>query len=158
MTPLMRAARLHAVGQPMSVDEVERPVAMGSDVVVEVKACGMVPNLANVLANWETWYPQMPLPPRPAIHGLDPSGIVHQVGPQVVNLKPGDRVYVNPGRFCGACHHCSSGRPQACEHWTLGGISGTTLRVWRCSPATLMEGSENSCSLRRPRSSESLIT
>lgn len=121
---MMRAARLHAVGQPMRIDEVERPKATGNDVVVRVKACGMVPNLANVLANWETWYPQMPLPPRPAIHGLDPSGIVHEVGPQVVNVKPGDRVYVNPGRFCGACHHCSSGKPQACEHWTLGGYFG----------------------------------
>ncbi|TCU29493.1 alcohol dehydrogenase [Rhizobium azibense] len=121
---MMRAARLHAVGQAMRIEEVERPKATGSDVVVRVKACGMVPNLANVLANWETWYPQMPLPPRPAIHGLDPSGIVHEVGPQVVNLKAGDRVYVNPGRFCGACHHCSSGNPQACEHWTLGGYFG----------------------------------
>jgi D-arabinose 1-dehydrogenase-like Zn-dependent alcohol dehydrogenase len=122
MTQTMRAARLHAVGEPMRIDQVERPVARGTDVVVEVKACGMVPNLANVLANWETWYPQMPMPPRPAIHGLDPCGIVHQVGEQVVALKPGDRVYVNPGRFCGACHECSSGHPQACQHWTLGGF------------------------------------
>lgn len=51
MTETMRAARLHAVGEPMRIDEVARPVATGSDVVVEVKACGMVPNLANVLAN-----------------------------------------------------------------------------------------------------------
>jgi D-arabinose 1-dehydrogenase-like Zn-dependent alcohol dehydrogenase len=124
MTQTMRAARLHTVGEPMRIDQVPRPVATGTDVVVEVKACGMVPNLANVLANWETWYPQMPMPPRPAIHGLDPCGIVHQVGEQVVALKPGDRVYVNPGRFCGACHECGSGRPQACQHWTLGGNFG----------------------------------
>ncbi|WP_201840481.1 alcohol dehydrogenase catalytic domain-containing protein [Microvirga zambiensis] len=124
MAQTMRAARLHAVGEPMRIDQVERPVATGTDVVVHVKACGMVPNLANVLANWETWYPQMPLPPRPAIHGLDPSGVIHQVGDKVVSLKPGDRVYVNPGRFCGACHECSSGRPQACGHWTLGGYFG----------------------------------
>ena len=124
MSQLMRAARLHAVGQPMRIDQVERPVARGTDVVVQVKACGMVPNLGNVLANWETWYPQMPLPPRPAIHGLDPAGIVHQVGEQVVGLQRGDRVYVNPGRFCGVCHECASGRPQACQFWTLGGYFG----------------------------------
>lgn len=124
MSLMMRAARLHAVGEPMRIDLVECPVASGSDVVVEIKACGMVPNLANVLANWETWYPQMPLPLRPAIHGLDPSGIVHHVGEQVVGIKPGDRVYINPGRFCGACHACSSGRPQSCEYWTLGGYFG----------------------------------
>jgi D-arabinose 1-dehydrogenase-like Zn-dependent alcohol dehydrogenase len=120
----MRAARLHHVGEPMVIEEVERPRATGTDVIVEVKACGMVPNLANVLANWETWYPHEPLPPRPAIFGLDPVGIVHEVGEQVINLAPGDRVYVNPSRSCGACHHCASGRPQTCDYWTFAGYFG----------------------------------
>lgn len=124
MDNLMRAARLHAVGEKMLIEDVERPRAAGTDVVVAVKGCGMVPNLANVLANWETWYPQMPLPPRPAIFGLDPVGIVHEVGELVVSVKPGDRVYVNPGRSCGACHACSSGTPQKCDYWTLNGYFG----------------------------------
>jgi alcohol dehydrogenase len=124
MTQMMRAARLHAVGDEMVIEKVARPNAVGADVVVEVKGCGMVPNLANVLANWETWYPQMPLPPRPAIFGLDPVGIVHEVGSRVVNVKPGDRVYVNPGRSCGACHACADGRPQHCDYWTLNGYFG----------------------------------
>jgi D-arabinose 1-dehydrogenase-like Zn-dependent alcohol dehydrogenase len=120
----MRAARLHHVGEPMVIEDVERPRATGTDVIVEVKACGMVPNLANVLANWETWYPHEPLPPRPAIFGLDPVGIVHEVGEQVINLAPGDRVYVNPSRSCGACHPCASGRPQTCDYWTFAGYFG----------------------------------
>jgi D-arabinose 1-dehydrogenase-like Zn-dependent alcohol dehydrogenase len=124
MPELMRAARMHAVGDKMLIETVERPTAAGTDVVVAVKGCGMVPNLANVLANWETWYPQMPLPPRPAIFGLDPVGIVHEVGELVVNVKPGDRVYVNPGRSCGACHACASGTPQKCDYWTLNGYFG----------------------------------
>ncbi|MFI7067220.1 alcohol dehydrogenase catalytic domain-containing protein [Kribbella sp. NPDC050124] len=124
MSELMRAARLHAVGKEMVVEYVERPHATGTDVVVAVKGCGMVPNLANVLANWETWYPQMPLPPRPAIFGLDPVGVVHEVGEGVVNVKPGDRVYVNPGRSCGACHACADGRQQHCGYWTLNGYFG----------------------------------
>lgn len=124
MVKWMRAARLYEVGAKMMIESVECPTATGTDVVVAVKGCGMVPNLANVLANWETWYPQMPLPPRPAIFGLDPVGIVHDVGPQVMNIKVGDRVYVNPGRSCGACHACSSGTPQKCDYWTLNGYFG----------------------------------
>jgi len=120
----MRAARLHAVGEKMQIEEVPRPTAGGTDVVVAVKGCGMVPNLGNVLANWETWYPQMPLPPRPAIFGLDPVGVVHEVGPSVVNVRPGDRVYVNPGRSCGACRACAAARPQHCDFWTLNGYFG----------------------------------
>lgn len=122
--PTMRAARLHKVGEPMVIEHVERPRATGSDIVVEVKACGMVPNLGNVLANWETWYPHEPLPPRPAIFGLDPVGVISEVGEQVVALRPGDRVYVNPSRSCGACAACSSGKPQTCDYWTFAGYFG----------------------------------
>ncbi|MCX6501459.1 MAG: alcohol dehydrogenase catalytic domain-containing protein [Microbacterium sp.] len=124
----MRAARLHQVGEPMVIEEVERPRATGTDVVVAVKGCGMVPNLANVLANWETWYPHEPLPPRPAIFGLDPVGIVEEVGDQVVGISPGDRVYVNPSRSCGACHACTSGAPQKCDYWTFAGYFGFNQR------------------------------
>jgi D-arabinose 1-dehydrogenase-like Zn-dependent alcohol dehydrogenase len=120
----MRSARLHAINTPMVIEEIGRPVASGSDVVVEVKACGLVPNLANVLNNWETWYPHQPLPPKPAIFGLDPAGIVTEVGDQVVAIKPGDRVYVNPVRSCGACHECSSGAPMKCEYFTFNGYFG----------------------------------
>ncbi|MQA34398.1 alcohol dehydrogenase catalytic domain-containing protein [Modestobacter roseus] len=120
----MRAARLHNVGDSMVVEQVEKPRASGTDVIVEVRACGMVPNLANVLANWETWYPHEPLPPRPAIFGLDPVGVVHEVGEQVVAFSPGDRVYVNPSRSCGGCHACSAGTPQKCDYWTFAGYFG----------------------------------
>jgi alcohol dehydrogenase len=137
MALLMRAARLHGVGEKMVIEDVERPTATGSDVVVAVKGCGMVPNLANVLANWETWYPQMPLPPRPAIFGLDPVGVVHEVGELVVGVRPGDRVYVNPGRSCGACRFCSSGTPQKCDYWTLNGYFGynaNSLEIFKRYP------------------------
>lgn len=124
MTGTMRAARMHKVGEPMVIDTVEKPLAAGTDVVVEVKACGMVPNLGNVLANWQSWYPHMPLPPLPAIFGLDPVGVVHQTGELVVNVKPGDRVYVNPVRSCGACHACVSASPQKCDYFTFNGYFG----------------------------------
>ncbi|WP_137680845.1 alcohol dehydrogenase catalytic domain-containing protein [Aurantiacibacter suaedae] len=120
----MRSARLHAINTPMVIDEVEKPVASGSDVVIQVKACGLVPNLANVLNNWESWYPHQPLPPKPATFGLDPAGVVTEVGDQVVAIKPGDRVYVNPLRSCGACHECASGAPMKCDHFTFNGYFG----------------------------------
>ena len=124
MTQQMRAARLHAINSSMVIEDVEKPAAHGTDVVVEVKACGMVPNLANVLNNWESWYPHQPLPPKPAIFGLDPAGIVREVGEQVIAIKPGDRVYVNPLRSCGACHACVSGLQAKCEYFTFNGYFG----------------------------------
>ena len=124
MSNLMRAARMHTVGAPMQIDLVERPQAVGTDVVVQVKACGMVPNLGNVLANWPTWAPHMPLPALPAIFGLDPAGIVTEVGSKVIAVKPGDRVYVNPGRSCDACEMCLAGERTRCRYFTFNGYFG----------------------------------
>ena len=72
----MLAARLHALGEPMSVDTIDVPTPRPTDVLVRVEACGIVPNMANVINNWPTWYPHQPLPKLPAIFGLDPAGVV----------------------------------------------------------------------------------
>jgi len=124
MSQRMRAARMHEVGQPMKIDIVERPIARATDVVVEVKACGMVPNLGNVLANWPAWCPHLPLPQLPATFGLDPAGIVAEVGEQVVGISPGDRVYVSPVRSCGACPSCLAGLRTRCSYFTFNGYFG----------------------------------
>ena len=89
MPTTMRAARMHAVGAPMSIDTIPVPKPGSTDVLVQVKACGMVPNLGNVLANWTKWFPHLPLPKLPAIFGLDPAGVVAEVGTQVIGVKPG---------------------------------------------------------------------
>ena len=69
---LMKAARLHEFGSPMQIDRIPVPEPAANDVQVRVHACGIVPNLGNVLANWGHWFPDLPLPPLPAIFGLDP--------------------------------------------------------------------------------------
>ena len=93
MQKTMRAARMHAVGAPMSIDTIPVPKPGSTDVLVQVKACGMVPTLGNVLANWTKWFPHLPLPKLPAIFGLDPAGVVVEVGEQVIDVRPGEPVY-----------------------------------------------------------------
>lgn len=115
---------MHTVGAPMSVDTIPVPSIGSTDVLVQVKACGMVPNLGNVLANWTKWFPHLPLPPLPAIFGLDPAGVVVEVGNQVLNVKPGQRVYVNPMRSCSACDMCNRGERSRCRHFTFNGYFG----------------------------------
>ena len=79
----MKAARMHTVGGAMAIDELPLPCPRSNDVLVRVKACGIVPNLGNILKNWTTWFPERPLPPLPAIFGLDPVGEIAAVGEQV---------------------------------------------------------------------------
>lgn len=122
----MLAARLYALGEPMSVDTIDVPTPRPTDVLVRVKACGIVPNMANVINNWPSWYPHQPLPELPAIFGLDPAGVVEAVGAAVLNTKPGDRVYVSPLRSCGSCQVCRGGELSRCRYFTLNGYFSTS--------------------------------
>ena len=96
----MIAARLHAYGSPMTLDRIPVPEPRPTDVLVEVKACGVVPNLARVVSNFfGTLTPDNKMmPPLPAIFGLDPAGVVAKVGAQVLSIRPGDRVGDQAGR------------------------------------------------------------
>ncbi|WP_193079066.1 alcohol dehydrogenase catalytic domain-containing protein [Brevibacterium aurantiacum] len=122
----MRGARMHAVGQDMRIDEVPIPQPGPGDVLVKVHAVNIVPNLANILENWTTWFPMDPLPTLPAVFGLDPAGTVEAVGADVRHWEIGDRVYVNPGRHCGACLACRRGDHVNCESYAFSGYFGFT--------------------------------
>ena len=56
--------------------------------------------------------------------GHEMVGIVEKVGPDVVSVKPGDRVTVNVETFCGDCFFCRHGYVNNCEDpnggWALG--------------------------------------
>ncbi|KAK4878825.1 hypothetical protein RN001_011331 [Aquatica leii] len=56
----------------------------------------------------------------PFTMGHEFSGIVEDVGSEVFDFKPGDKVTVDPNIGCGACHYCNSGEPHYCNR---GGIS-----------------------------------
>jgi alcohol dehydrogenase len=120
----------------MTLDRIEVPEPRPTDVLVEVKACGVVPNLARVVSNFfGTLTPDNKMmPPLPAIFGLDPAGVVAKVGEQVFHVRPGERVYVNPGRSCGSCRMCRSGQPYDCPNWTLQGYFGRSQDIMRAYP------------------------
>lgn len=121
----MLAARLHSVAQPFQVDRVPVPTPGDDEVLIRVRACGVVPNLKNVAYHYPEWFPFLPLPKLPAIYGLDPTGDIVALGKHVVEgLKVGDRVYVNPARSCGACAKCRRGDTVSCSAFTFAGYFG----------------------------------
>jgi D-arabinose 1-dehydrogenase-like Zn-dependent alcohol dehydrogenase len=120
----MLAARLHEIGGPLLLEQIPIPEPRPTDVLVAVKACGVVPNLKNVLTKWPEWFPYLPLPKLPAIFGLDVAGVVAQVGSQVHSIRTGERVYVNPARGCGSCRACRSGEIVNCRGFTFQGYFG----------------------------------
>ncbi len=132
----MIAARLHQYGEPMTLDCIPVPEPRPTDVLVEVKACGVVPNMARVVANFfGTKVPDLKIMPElPAIFGLDPVGVVTKVGEQVRNIAPGQRVYVNPARRCGSCRMCRSGQPLDCQDFTFQGYFGRSQAIMKAYP------------------------
>src|SRR5260370_6876488 len=48
--------------------------------------------------------------------GHEVAGEIVKCGPGVSSLKAGDRVAVNPARYCGVCRQCRSGRGNLCTN------------------------------------------
>jgi alcohol dehydrogenase len=120
MTAEMRAARLHAPGQPLRIDRIAVPEPGPRDVLVEVRACGVIPNM-NAIFSGTLWNR---LPPLPASVGLDAAGVVVKVGTDVAGIAPGVRVYVNPWLACGTCVYCHAGTPLQCDAAAFQGYFG----------------------------------
>lgn len=132
----MLAARLHVIGEPMKIDEIPVPSVRPNDVLIEVKACGVVPNLRRVIGNFfGTNAPdRKSFPPLPAIFGLDATGVVAAVGDQVRGVRPGQRVYVNPARACGSCRMCRTERSVVCQEMTMQGYFGRSTDIMKAYP------------------------
>lgn len=124
MSATMRAARLHGLGERLRLEDIAIPEPAPHDVRIAVQAVNCVPNLLNVLSAFSTWFPEHPLPTLPATFGLDAAGIVEAVGDAVDGFEVGDRVYVNPGRHCGACRACRAGNFTACVSYAYAGYFG----------------------------------
>ncbi len=50
----------------------------------------------------------------PFVPGHEPGGTVVEVGKNVTHLKVGDRVAPEPGKTCGHCEFCRTGRYNLC--------------------------------------------
>ena len=118
----MRAARLHKPGEPLRIDRVAIPEPGPHDVLVEVKACGVIPNM-NAIFSGTLWNR---LPQLPAIVGLDAAGVVAKLGSAVTGIAVGARVYINPWLACGTCAYCRAGTALQCSAAAFQGYFGFT--------------------------------
>jgi L-idonate 5-dehydrogenase len=62
----------------------------------------------------------------PLILGHEIAGEIVEINAEAPGLTVGDRVAVNPSRWCGACRHCQECRPNLCENiYFMGSASKT---------------------------------
>ncbi|MFI5585595.1 zinc-dependent alcohol dehydrogenase [Amycolatopsis sp. NPDC051758] len=105
----MKAVTWHGK-RDVRVEEVPDPkIEEGTDAVIRVTStgiCGSDLHLYEVLGAFMT---------EGDVLGHEPMGVVEEVGPDVKNLKPGDRVVVPFNISCGHCWMCERGLQSQCE-------------------------------------------
>ncbi|HWH09218.1 MAG TPA: alcohol dehydrogenase catalytic domain-containing protein, partial [Candidatus Thermoplasmatota archaeon] len=118
----MKAVRYHKP-KDVRVDDVEEPrIEHPRDAVLRVTStaiCGSDLHVYNGLL------PQL----REMTLGHEFMGVVEEVGPEVTNLRPGDRIVVPFPMACGRCWYCTNGLPNSCANSNhLHGPEGNVLK------------------------------
>ena len=114
----MKAILLNRHGDlnDVAYGDVPTPRPGPGEVLLEVKAAAL-----NRLDLWITEGWRGLKLAFPHIMGCDGSGVVVEIGLDVVGFAPGDRVAVNPTRSCGMCEYCLVGRDNLCNHFAIFG-------------------------------------
>jgi L-iditol 2-dehydrogenase len=130
----MKAAVLEDI-QKMVVRAVADPEVPPGEVAIRVRAvgvCGTDLHLFHGHGNYNLDARGRPIPltEQPQILGHEFSGEVAEVGRDVKDLKPGDRVLCDQGRNCYSqgrqpvCSYCASGDSHQCAYYAEHGITG----------------------------------
>jgi propanol-preferring alcohol dehydrogenase len=114
----MKAARLHAYGQPLSLDDVPVPTPAAGEVIVRIAGAGFCHSDLHVIDGEIKILPKLPI-----TLGHENAGFVSALGAGVTGVREGDAVLVFGGWGCGRCLHCLVGDEQLCDKPTWCGLS-----------------------------------
>src|SRR3954453_2429736 len=117
----MKAARLHAYHEPLALDQIDEPRAVGPlDVVVRIGAAGLCRTDLHIQ---EGQWAEKSGVKLPYTLGHENAGWIHEVGSGVTNVEAGDTVIVHPYITCGLCASCRRGDDMHCVNGRFPGIS-----------------------------------
>ncbi|OOP57105.1 MAG: alcohol dehydrogenase [Candidatus Brocadia carolinensis] len=107
----------HGGVDKLTYADMEKPKISPYEVLVKVKACAL-----NHLDIWvRQGLPGVEVP-MPHILGSDSVGEVAEVGMEVKNFRPGDRVIVAPGVRCRKCVYCTTNSDSMCNSFKIMGF------------------------------------
>ena len=120
MSKMIRAAQLMGPGK-VEMGEVPMPEPKDDEVLVDVKHVGICGADLEFFRDggigaWKLEFP--------AVLGHEPAGIVAGFGKDVKGLKEGDAVSIEPGKTCGHCEYCTTGRYNLCPDVQFMSIPG----------------------------------
>lgn len=110
MEGTMKVAVMNGIGK-MGFEERSIPVPKEDEVLVKLEYVGICGSDLHYYENGRIGdYIVKP----PFVLGHEPGGTVVEVGKNVKSLKVGDRVALEPGKTCGHCEFCKTGRYNLC--------------------------------------------
>lgn len=130
----MRASVLIDIAR-LEVRAVPCPLVAPHEILLRVSAVGLCGTDAHIFAGHANYNTDergqlVPLAVQPQILGHEICGQVEEVGREVSDLKPGDRVVIDQGLNCTSlgrdalCEYCRTGDSHQCEYYGEHGITG----------------------------------
>lgn len=111
----MKAAVLEGIGKLRFREDYPMPQIGGSEVLIRVEACGLC---ATDIKLYKGEYSGR----LPVVAGHEFTGIVENIGGDVKNIRPGDRVVVDPNESCCACVQCKTAHSTFCKDMAAYGV------------------------------------
>jgi len=113
----MKAAIYERYQGPLSVEDVQDPVAKSDGIVLKVEATGVC------RSDWHGWMGNDPDIRLPHVPGHEMAGIIAELGSDVEGWAVGDRVTLPFVCGCGQCAQCASGNQQVCDQQSQPGFT-----------------------------------
>jgi len=112
----MKALVKEKPGPGLALVDLDKPgIQNPDDILFKVEYCAICVGEVKVY-DWNEWAANDKTLQLPTVLGHEASGVVVEVGPEVKNFKPGDRIVNDPLIYCGHCYQCRSGYTNMCVH------------------------------------------
>jgi propanol-preferring alcohol dehydrogenase len=113
MKEMMKAARLHKIGEELRIDRVPIPEVGVSDVLIKIKASGICHSDLNY-RNGVGAVARLPI-----TLGHEMAGTVTEVGDDVRDVTRREKACVHYVLSCGECVYCKAGKENLCEKYKM---------------------------------------
>jgi len=110
---MMKAARLHKIGEKLEIDHVPVPEIGASDVLIKIKASGVCHSDLNYRNGVGT------VAKLPITLGHEIAGTVIEAGNKVQNVSEGEKVCLHYVLSCGKCAYCKASQENLCENYKM---------------------------------------
>ena len=114
----MKAAQLYGK-EDLRIVDIPKPVISDDEVLLEIKASAICGTDVRMLKNGHKNASES----SPLTLGHEISGVISEVGANIKNYSPGDRVAVAPNLGCGVCDLCVSGNTHMCRESEALGVT-----------------------------------